>query len=423
MKKRFVKQGIALFAAASMVAGLSMTAVAEEPVTIVIWGWNAGTMDTVFNAYLEETGANVVMEYVPVQQEEAFQKLQTTLSAGLEMPDIVPSEVLQRGTMLALDIWEDLSAEPYNFDISNIYDYQVNQSVNSEGKLVALPWDISSAGVAYKKNVAEEWLGVSEPEDVEALFSTWDEFLEKGIEVKEASDGKVFMFAGLTNVKQLFDSQNPTPMVKDGKLDMTSPNQTLEWMIKFRDAGIVDNILETSTGYSASYADDTHIFYPCASWSPTYTIAPNDPEGAGRWGLISPPGGCFSWGGSAHMIPSAAEHKQEAYDFISWLISDSGAIAQRNAVGFNITAPTAYDDPEFAALKDPWFGDQNIGELLFHEAMDTMQARPVNEFDATFTEVWVMITEAINSDPSITLEQASQMFEEEVYSLAPELMP
>ena len=50
--------------------------------TITMWGWNAGDIDKIFAAYKEKTGADVELEYVTVQQEESFQKLQTTISAG-----------------------------------------------------------------------------------------------------------------------------------------------------------------------------------------------------------------------------------------------------------------------------------------------------------------------------------------------------
>ena len=392
-----------------------------EPVMITMWGWNAGDIEKIFEAYKEKTGANVTLDYVTVQQEEAFQKLQTTISAGLELPDIVPSEVNQRGTMLSLDIWEDLSAEPYNFDTKQIFDYQIPLCSNEKGELCALPWDISTAGLAYKRDLAKEYLGTDDPDEISAMFSTWEEFLEKGVEVKEASGGKVFMFASLTNVKQIMDGQNPQPIVKDGTLDMTSVKETLSWMIKFRDAGIVDNILEASTAYSASYADKLHIFYPCAGWTPNYVIQPNDPDGKGNWGLAIPPQGCFSWGGSAFMIPRDAKNKDAAYAFIQWMNTEEGTRTQRDVVNYNTSNTDAYKDPEFAALYDEWFGGQNIGELLFNTAMENIQVRPVSTYDATIMEVWSMVTEAVNSDSGIDFDGACKMFEDEVYTLAPEL--
>jgi multiple sugar transport system substrate-binding protein len=415
-RKSIITLGVAVLTAMALAVPAS-----AETETITMWGWNADDIEKIFNAYKEATGADVALDYVTVQQAEAFQKLQTTMSAGLELPDIVPSEVGQRGTMLALDIWEDMSADPYNFDTSQIFDYEIPLCSNERGELCALPWDVSTAGLAYKRDLAKEYLGTDDPDELAEMLPDWETFLEKGIEVRDATDGEIYMFASLTNVKQIMDGQNPQPIVSNGKLDMTPINETMKWMIKFRDEKIVDNILETSTSYSASYADKKHIFYPCAGWSPTYVIQPNDPDGKGNWGLMIPPQGCFSWGGSAFMIPRDALHKDAAYAFVSWLNTEEGTRAQRDVVGYNTSNVAAYEDPEFAALYDDWFGDQNIGDLLFHKAMENIQVRPVSAYDATITEVWTMVTEAINSDTSIDYDGACEMFKNEILNMAPEL--
>ncbi len=116
-------------------------------------------MQTLFDAFAEDTGYNGEMEYVTIQQTEAFQKLQTTISAGLDLPDAISSEIGQRGTMMSLGIWEDLSAEPYNFDESTIFDYFGPLCKDENGAFVCIPMDISTAGMAYKKDVAEKYLG------------------------------------------------------------------------------------------------------------------------------------------------------------------------------------------------------------------------------------------------------------------------
>lgn len=121
------------------------------------------------------------------------------------------------------------------------------------------------------------------------------------------------------------------------------------------------------------------------------------------------------------MIPRDAKHKQAAYDFISWMNTEEGTRTQREVVNYNTSNVEAYKDPEFAALYDEWFGGQNIGELLFNKAMKNIQVRPVSTHDATIMEVWSMVTEAVNSDSSIDFEAACTMFENEMYTLAPEL--
>lgn len=390
-------------------------------VPITMWGWTAGDIQKIMTAYIKATGAKVKLNYVTVQQEECFQKLQTTISAGLDMPDIVPSEINQRGTMMELDIWEDLSKSPYNFDETSTFDYFMPLCKNSKGKLVCLPWDISTAGLAYKKSLAKQYLGTDDPTALEKMLPDWNTFQNVGTQVKQKSNGKIFMFASLASVRQIINGQNSSPIVSNHKLNMDCVKETLGKMISFRNSKIVDNIIESSPAYNASYADDVHIFYPCASWSPNYTIDPNDPKGQDSWGLMIPPGGCFNWGGTGHMIPKKATHKMEAYQFISWLISKQGTVTQHQVVNYNCANKKAYDDPDYAKMTDKNFGDQNLGKVLFVEAMKSMHVRPVSEYDATIEDTWNLVTEAINNDSKVDLNGAAKMFQTEMQNKVSDL--
>lgn len=390
--------------------------------TITMWGWNAGAIEDIFAAYKEKTGSTASLDYVTVQQAEAFQKLQTSVSAGLDLPDIVPSEIGQRGTMMDLDIWEDMSKAPYNFDKSMVFDYFIPLCSNEKGELVCLPWDVSTAALAYKKPLAKQYLGTDDPAELEKMLSNWDEVQKVGIDVNKKTNGKIFMFASLTNVKQILDGQNPAPIIENDKLDMEkSVKVTLKRMIDFRDNNVVDNIIESSPTFSASYADDTHIFYPCASWSPNYQITPNDPNGKGRWGLMIPPEGCYSWGGSGFMIPRDAKNKAEGFKLINWFLTKEGTISQHDTVDYFISNKEAYQDPDFAQMKAESFGDQNLGDILFVRAMQNINVRPVSVYDAALTDTWNLVTEAVNSDHSIGLDAAANMFETELRNKSPEL--
>lgn len=395
---------------------------AEADGDIVVWGWSVGEVQTPFDAFVEDTGYNGKMEYVTIQQTEAFQKLQTTISAGLDLPDAISSEIGQRGTMMSLGIWEDLSAEPYNFDETTIFDYFGSLCKDESGAFVCIPMDISTAGMAYKKDLAEQYLGTSDRGELEAMLSDWDSFKQVGIDLQKDTNGEVFMFTGLSSVKYIIDGQNSTPVISDNKLDLeNSVHNALNFMVDFRNNKVCDNISESSPAYSASFADDLHIFYPCASWGPAYVIGPNDPDGADTWGLMIPPGGCFSMGGSGNMIPADAKNKMGAYKFISWLVSKDGTTRARELTGNNYANKEAYNDPDFAQMSDPSFGDQNLGEILFVEGMPTIDLRPVSEYDVTITEVWNYVIEAVNSDSSMDTQKAMELFETEIRNKLPNL--
>jgi multiple sugar transport system substrate-binding protein len=394
---------------------------ASGPETIEMWGWNAGQIEQLFAEYKRQTGANVNLNYSAVAQQEVFQKLQTVVSAGLDMPDVVPSEAGQRGTMIALDIWEDLLKPPYNFNINTFFPYLQPLVTNERRELVALPWDVTSAALAYKRDLAQQYLGVSNPVELQTLLPTWDAFIEAGRLLQAGTDGKIFMFCSLGNIYQIGSGQNPQPIVANEKLDMTPVVSTLQLVERFRDNRVADTIMIDTPAYNASYVDNTHIFYPCASWSPEYQIGPNDPQGpTHQWGLMVPPEGCFSWGGTANMIPKAAKHKLEAFKFISWLISKEGTLYEHNVMTMNMSNVEAFQDPSIASMGNKYFGDQNLGEILFG-AIDTIKVRPVSRYDVVLQDTYNLVIEQMNSDRSVTSAKAAQIFETELRNKAPDI--
>jgi multiple sugar transport system substrate-binding protein len=388
------------------------------PVVIEQWGWNAGEIEKIFVAYKQYTGANVTQNYQAVQQQEVFQKLQTVVSAGLDLPDIVPSEIGQRGTMLGLDIWSDLEKAPFNYDSNTFHKYFNALCRNDRGELVCLPWDVTSAGLAYKRDLAEKYLGTSDPDELMAMLPTWDAFVQRGIQLQNETGGKIFMFASLTNIYQIASGQNPQPIIRNDRLDMNPVRATLEVVARFRDNKTADNIVGDTPAYNASFVDDTHIFYPCAGWTPNYQIMPNDPQGPTHiWGLMVPPEGMFSWGGSGHLIPKAAKHALEGFQFAAWLISKDGAMWQSDNLDFNMTNVETFKDPKYANVTNNFFGDQNLGQI-FYGAIDTINVRPVSQYDVAIQDTFNLVIEQLNSDRNLTASAAARIYETELRNKA-----
>ncbi len=393
-----------------------------DETTLVYWGWNPDSIVPTFDKYKESTGATVALEYVTIQQTEAFQKLQTTVTSGLELPDLILSEVNQRGTMMELDIWEDMSADPYNFDFSIVLDHFGPICYNSSGALVALPIDAPGAGLAYKKDLALEYFGTDDPDELEEMLTSWDDIISLGNDVQSQSDGEAYMFASLSDIQTIEYSRLTEAIVNDNTLNADAAKSIINLIVSVRDNNTSDNIGGTSPAYGASYAEENHIFYPAATWSPQYVIAPNDPEGLDSWAMMEPPGGCFLWGGSAHMIPKDAENKVEGFNFAAWIAGDEGSVWQKEEFGYFYAAKAPYEDPTFASLTNPHFGDQDIGQLLFVDAFDTMQAaRPVSIYDVAINDAWTLVIEAINSDDSLTADAAFEMFSTELQNKIPDL--
>ena len=75
------------------------------------------------------------------------------------------------------------------------------------------------------------------------------------------------------------------------------------------------------------------------------------------------PEGGGNWGGSQLVVPAGAEHPEEAWRFINYLTGVEGQLALFQQHGNFPSTPELYANEEITGLKDPFFGDEAVGEL------------------------------------------------------------
>lgn len=403
------------------------SASSDEVVTIDVWGWETEELQKESFDDFHKQYPNINISMTLTESKDMTQRVQTALASGSKMPDIAWLEISQRGKLLSLDCWADLTKDPFNVDTSKLISYMLPLATNSKGELVGIDDAPSMACLAYKRELAEEYLGVSEPADVQALFSSWDEFIEKGKEVRDKSNGEVFMFTGPGDVMTVLKGQNNTPFVVDGTLNLKAAlGDPLNKIIEMKDAGIIDVLDQDTPSWNASMGDRKHIFYPSAHWSPQWVIKPNDEEEHNTWGLIISPGGGFPYGGTAWAISKEAEHPEEAWTFLNWfLLTDEGAINRRDKRGYYSALASLYEDPDFYSAVNARFGGQDISKFYTQEVLPSVTpTRQVFEYDM---EVNDAINLALKTIASSTEEQSAdalvKMMEDDVHGKVPDLQP
>lgn len=385
--------------------------------TLTMWGWDENyykTMTTAFNKIYP----NVKFEYTPVANGDLLQKYQTALAAGTELPDIGWSIVDSRAKVYELDMWEPLNKAPYNFDINGVFDYLKPIMVNSTGDVCGIEQSVAPAGMAYRKDLAKEYFGTDDPQKLAEMLPTWDAFIEKGIEVKEKSAGKVYMWTGIADAQQFIRNQNDTPWIQDDKINMTAGlTKSIDLATKFRDAGIVDTLEAWSPAWYASFGEGKHMFAGCATWTSQFVIQPNDTTGKteGHWGLMSAPEGNISWGGTTLGITKTAKDKPLAWEFIKFAtVSTEGAKAL-NTIGLLTSAKAPYEeDATLKSIKDAWFGDQDTGKFFIDTVIPNIKLRAMNVDDNIIHDSLNMITTAINNDKTIDTAKAMKLLKEEL---------
>ena len=434
-----MKKGTRLFALtlsammAATVFGGTMTVSASEDYsaelpadyegTLTMWGWDDPYFECVTKAFNEKY-PNVKFEYTPMANGDTLQKYQTAIAAGTELPDVAWAIVDSRAKVFELDMWEDLSAEPYNFDINDTFEYLHGKMVNSKGQVCGIEQCISPAGLAYRKDLALEYFGTDDPAELEAMFPTWEAFIEKGAEVYEKSGGEIYMFQGIADAQQFMREQGGNSWIEGDVIQVTDAIQkSIELAVKLRDNNVCDKLEAWSPAWYASFGEGKHIFAGCATWSVPFNIVPNDPEGetTGHWGLMSAPEGNISWGGTTLGISKTCEDKRLAWEFIKFATLSTEGAEALNTIGFMTSAKAPYEEnPELCKVISPWFGEQDLGDVFLNEIIPNIQARPMNFDDNVIHETLNLVTTALNNDRSMTAEDAIDQLIEELEMRLPD---
>ena len=92
----------------------------------------------------------------------------------------------------AVGISEDMYA--------NAYDYTVAMGKDKNGVLKGASWQAAAGGYAYRADLAEEYLGVTSPEDMQAQVGSWDDFWKTAATVYEKSGNTTAMADSLGGV-------------------------------------------------------------------------------------------------------------------------------------------------------------------------------------------------------------------------------
>lgn len=348
---------------------------------VTLWAW--GDFESKVIPEFNKEYPNIKVNVVVVPNADYGKKLQTAIASKGDMPDIALLEVSGRGQFMSLDAWENLELPPYNVNRADIVDFAIPLDSNEKGEIVTLQEDATMAGIAYKRDLAKQYLGTDDPDAVEKMFSNWDDFIAKGKEVYEKSGGKVTLMDGiLEGGFKLVSGEYTEPFVKDGKLNLESTflptYQTLEKMVASNTVGKYET---WSAPWNASFTSGTAIMYACPTWFVPFGIKPNDKNGNGNYGLIRAPIGGYSWGGTSMSIPKDAKNKELAWQFVKWVtMSEGGATAFKNLNSTATLYKPMFEKEGFYSDADPYFGGQDIMKKFTELAKET-KVRPITRFD------------------------------------------
>ncbi|GAF20372.1 hypothetical protein JCM19046_5101 [Bacillus sp. JCM 19046] len=153
----------------------------------------------------------------------------------------------------------------------------------------------------------------------------------------------------------------------DGTLIIEESPQILKAWDKSIEAMDIQANIERQTpewGAAIANGDFATVFLP--PWM-LQNIKNDAPDTAGQWDIALMPEGSGNWGGSFLTVPAQSDHPEEAYDFITWLMSPENQLDIFEANGNFPSTPGIYDEPAITELDDGFFIRDDIG-AIFAEA-------------------------------------------------------
>ena len=415
-----MKKWISLVLAAAVTASaFTIPAAAEEApeVTLTYWGWDSNFYEPMMAAY-SELHPNVHFEPTATEWGDMLTKAQQALASGSDLPTLIPMDRTLIGNWKKMDIMEDLT--PYGVNRDDYNQALIDLATTDDGAIIGLFENVCPSAIAYKRDLAEQYLGTSDPAELQEMFKTYEDYYTKGAEVAEASNGEVFLFHSGQTVSEWFYFASDIANLDGDKINATAKyTDVFEKLIALRDAGACDTYQNGTPEANATYAGKNHIMYPCPDWALTYYIESNDPDGSGNWGLIHAPVD-YQAGGTALGITKSAtdEQKAAAYDFIHFCISDpEGAAIMRDKAGY-ITSDETIATEEFCVRDDEeFFGGQEISKMYYLEIAPTTEIAPATPYDNDMVTVRNDVAQLLMDDPSMTLEDAVAAAIEELSQL------
>lgn len=397
-------------------------------ITVMAFNDEFDDMIPMFN----EVYPNIKVEFTKVPSGEIVEKLESVLTTGVGVPDVFVGEQAWVKRWIELDVWENLSAEPYNAEelAANHFDMVKDLVRDADGNLRGLTWQATPGAVFYRRSIAEETFGTDDPEEISALMKDMDAFLEMGRQIKEKTGA--YLVPGVDDIQRLFFFNKKQPWVVNGKLVLE--DIVLDYMDvakTLRDEGLEAKI-DMWTGEWFSGMNENIFCYVMPTWGLFFVIEPGatepeEPEEGieysfGDWAAAHGPAS-YMWGGTWLGIAKASENKALAWEFVKFITTNREFMKQWALDSGDFVSDIAVIEEIVGDYSREFLGGQNHYAYFYEEAKRLSQAgwaERVTPYDEDIqNEFLIALKEYVNG--TLSKEEALQSFKDAVQSSYPEI--
>lgn len=351
------KKMMSLVLAAAMMAGMTVSAVpvfAEEAETpdneitgdssaedaFVIWGWNDDIkkiLDGPFKETYPDDYKRIV--FVNTGGSDYYQgKLDPMLddTSNELYPDLMGLEVdyVQKyvnsdwvKSVADLGITED--------DYKNMYKYDLDLGTDADGNVRALFWQATPGCYQVRADLAEKYLGTTDPAAIAEKFKDLDTILATAKEVNDASGGKCKLFSGYDELKRSLTNSRSQGFYDDNDVITLDDNITtyLETAKKLYDDDLTYNTDQWSADWYANMDGDGEssnaaLAYMGCPWFTYWCLSDTWKENT----ILVPAQNKCYWGGTGLAATTECSDPDLAAKIMKYFTCDTDGMVAINAL-------------------------------------------------------------------------------------------
>ena len=222
-------------------------------------------------------------------------------------------------------------------DYANAYDYTVQIGKDKNGVLKGASFQAAPGGFVYRTDLAEEYLGVKTPEEMQEKVKDWDTFMETAKTVYEASGNKTSLTATEGGLWQVYAANRTQPWVVDGKLVMDTAEDFFDVAKTMSDNHYLAGVPQWDPAWYQAGQDGTTMGYFFSTWCMTNSDGSQlwqaegvtkDDDGNlsgptfGKYNICEGPTGYF-WGGTWLAASTKCDTKDLATEFVKFFTTDA----------------------------------------------------------------------------------------------------
>ncbi len=211
---------------------------------------------------------------------------------------------------------------------SGAYPYTIELGTSVNGEFVAPSPVVSPGAFAYNADLAQEYLGVYSPEEMQEAIGDWDKFQEAAKTISDITGGKVALADSLNGFMFAYDQGRTSPWVVDGKMNIDGFCREMADTAKnLWDIGGVSKSTQWSDEWTDNGAKQKTMGYFVADWSVGGFLLNSAGEDTyGSWSICQGPQ-AFYWGGYSIAVNPATDNGDLAQSFIYYTCIDDDSMS------------------------------------------------------------------------------------------------